>query len=100
MTLAGHELAWGPGGGASEAQGFWAINNGQISIFLYLICRHWQDTIGVGSRGRSPQEIRGFYTLNYRQMSIILYLICDTGRSRIGVGSRGWSPRKLRGSGQ
>ena len=37
MTLAGHELLWGvQGAEPPEAKGFWAINNGQMSIFLYL----------------------------------------------------------------
>ena len=36
VTLAGHELAWGPGAEPPEAQGFGAINYGQMSIFLYL----------------------------------------------------------------
>ena len=37
MTLAGHELLWGvQGAEPPEAKGFWPINNGQMSIFLYL----------------------------------------------------------------
>ena len=60
VTLAGHKLVLGPGGGAPEAQGFWAINNGQMSIFLYPICDTGRTQIGVGSRGRSPLKLRGF----------------------------------------
>ena len=94
MTLAGHELAWGPGAEPPEVQGFWAINNCQMSMLLYLI---WGDTgrsrIGVGSNWRGePPEVQGFWAINYCQMSMILYLNCDTGRSRIGVGSRGGAP--------
>ena len=37
VTLAGHELAWGPGAEPPEFQGFWAINNCQMSMLLYLI---------------------------------------------------------------
>ena len=80
LTLAGHELVWGPGGGANEyffytpeAQRFWAINNGQMSIFLYLICDTGRTRIDVGSRGRSPQKLRCFI-INYRSDEHILYL--------------------------
>ena len=48
MTLGGHELAWGPGGG------FGAINYGQMIIFVYLICDTGRSRIGVGSLRRSP----------------------------------------------
>ena len=70
VTLAGHKLVLGPGGGAPEAQGFWAINNGQMSIFLYLICDTGRSRIGWGVRsinersdGAEPNwclKLRGF----------------------------------------
>ena len=34
VTLAGHELAWGPGAEPPEVQGFWAINNCQMSMIF------------------------------------------------------------------
>ena len=37
VTLVGRQLAWGPGAEPQEAQGFWAINNCQMSMLLYLI---------------------------------------------------------------
>ena len=37
MTLVGRELAWGPEAEPPEVQGFWAINNCQMSMLLYLI---------------------------------------------------------------
>ena len=44
----------GPGTEPSEAQGFWAINYGQMSIFLYLICDTGRSRIGVGSQEAEP----------------------------------------------
>ena len=60
VTLAGHELAWGPGAEPPEIQGFWAINYCQMSMILYLICDTGRSRIGVGSRVRSPRKPRGF----------------------------------------
>ena len=60
VTLAGHELGLGPGAEPPEVQGFWAINNCQMSMLLYLICDTGRSRIGVGSGGRSPQKLRGF----------------------------------------
>ena len=60
MTLAGHKLVFGPGGGALEVQGVLYIKYRQMSIILYLIFGTGRSLIGVGSRGRSPQELRGF----------------------------------------
>ena len=37
VTLVGRELAWGPEAEPPEVQGFWAINNCQMSMLLYLI---------------------------------------------------------------
>ena len=39
VTLAGHELVWGPGAEPPEIQGFWAINYCQMSMLFipYLV---------------------------------------------------------------
>ena len=54
VTLAGHELVWGPGAEPPEVQGFWAINYCQMSMLLYLSCDTGRSRIGVGSRGGAP----------------------------------------------
>ena len=54
MTLAGNELAWGPGAEPPEVHGFWAINNCQMSMLLYLSCDTGRSRICVGSRGEAP----------------------------------------------
>ena len=92
MTLAGHELAWGPGAEPPEFQGFWAINNCQMSTafipyFVTLVGRE----LAWGPEAEPP-EVQGFWAINNCQMSMLLYPSCDTGRSRIEVGSRGGAP--------
>ena len=86
MTLAGHELAWGPGAEPPEVQGFWAINYCQMSMLLYLMAGHEFVTLGgrecVGSRGGAPGSSG---VLGNKFLSDEHALIsCDT--SRIGVG--------------
>ena len=93
MTLVGRELKWGPGAEPPEVQGFWAINNCQMSMLLYPSCDTGRSRIGVGSRGEEPPEVQGFGAINNCQMSMLLYLSCDTGRSRFVVGSGGEAPR-------
>ena len=92
-------MCWVQGAEPPEAKGFWAINNGQMSIFLYLICDTGRTQIDVGSRGGAPRSSDASY-IKISSDVLISYLFCDTGKSRIGVGSRGRSPRKHRGFGQ
>ena len=96
MTLAGHELAWGPGAEPPEVQGFWAINNCQMSMILY--CDTGRSR--VGSRGGAPRSSGVLGNKLLSDEHAFYTLFGDTGRSRIGVGSRGRSPRKFRGFGQ
>ena len=81
MTLAGHELAWGPGAEPPEVQGFWAINNCQMSMLLYLICDTGRSRIGVGSGGEPP-EAQGFWAINYLsdEHAFIPYFVTLAGR--------------------
>ena len=92
MTLAGHELGWGPGAEPPEVQGFWAINNCQMSMILYLSCDTGRSRICVGSRGGAP-EIQGFWAINYCQMSMhfIPYLVTLVGRE-LAWGPGGGAP--------
>ena len=80
MTLAGHELGLGPGAEPPEVQGFWAINNCQMSMLLYLICDTGRSRIGVGSGGEAPRSSRVLY-VKLSSDEHILNLFCDTGRS-------------------
>ena len=43
-------------GSPPEAQEFWAIHDGQMSIVWYLICDTGRTQIGVGSKGRIPRS--------------------------------------------
>ena len=99
MTLAGHELGLGPGAEPPEVQGFWAINNCQMSMILYLSCDTGRSRFVVGSGGEAPRS-SGVLYVKLSSDEHILNLICDTGRSRINLGSRGRNPRKFRGFGQ
>ena len=69
VTLAGHELVWGPGAEPPEIQGFWAINYCQMNmLFIPYLVDNGRSAIGVGSRVR-------FWAINNCQMSMLLYLI-------------------------
>ena len=56
VTLAGTRIGVSVQGAEHpEAQGFWAINYCQMSIFLYLICDTGRTRIGVmGTGGGAP----------------------------------------------
>ena len=56
VTLAGHELSWGPGAEPPES-GVLGVSDEHI---LNLICDTGRSRISVGSRGRSPRKFRGF----------------------------------------
>ena len=99
MTLASQELGLGPGAEPPKVQGFWAINNCQMSMNLYLSCDTGRSRFVVGSGGEAPRS-SGVLYVKLSSDEHILNLICDTGRSRISVGSRGRNPRKFRGFGQ
>ena len=92
MTLAGHELAWGPGAEPPEVQGFWAINNCQMSMILYLSCDTGRSRICVGSRGGAPRSSGVLGNKLSSDEHAFNTLFGDTGRSRIGVGSKGEPP--------
>ena len=100
MTLAGRELAWGPGGGAPGGSGVLGkrFQSDEHICIPYLL--HWQDTNWCWVQGAEPPEAQGFYTLNYRQMGIFLYLMCDTIPGQELAWGPGDSPRKLTGFGQ
>ena len=78
----------GSRGEPPEVQGFWAINNCQMSMILYLSCDTGRSRFVPGSSGVLGNK----WAINYCQMSMLLYPSCDTGRSRIGEGSRGGAP--------
>ena len=71
---------------------FWAIKNGQMSIFLYLICDTDRINNGhklmLGPGGGAPRSSEALY-IKLSSDVLIHYLFCDTGRSRIGVGCTG-----------
>ena len=72
-----------------EVQGFWAINNCQMSMLLYLNCDTGRSRIGVGSRGGAPGNSGVLGNKLLSDEHAFYTLFGDNGRSRIGVGSRG-----------
>ena len=78
-----------------EVQGFWVINNCQMSMILYHNCDTGRSRICGAPRNSGVlgnkllSDEHAFYTL-----------FGDNGRSPIGVGSRVRSPKKPRGFGQ
>ena len=74
MTLAGHELGLGPGAEPPEVQGFWAINNRQMSMILYLSCDTGRSRFVVGSGGEAPRSLGVLYVKFNVRLSIIYYL--------------------------
>ena len=60
VSLAGHKLVLGPGGGAPRSSDALYIKISSDVLISYLFCDTGKSRIGVGSRGRSPQKHRGF----------------------------------------
>ena len=75
-----------------EFQGFWAINNCQMSMLLCLSCDTGRSRIGVGSRGGAPGNLAVWGNKLLSDEHAFYTLFGDNGRSRIGVGSRGGAP--------
>ena len=61
-----------------EAKGFWALNNGQMSIFLYLICVTGRSRIGVGCTGGGAPRNSGCFMgiINNGQKHIFILYLC------------------------
>ena len=51
LTLARHELVWGPGGGAPRSSDALKLNYLQMCLFLYLFCDTGRSRIGVECTG-------------------------------------------------
>ena len=83
-----------------EVQGFWAINNCQMSMILYHNCDTGRSRICVGSRGGVPRNSGVWGNKLLSDEHAFYTLFGDNGRSPIGVGSRVQSPKKPRGFGQ
>ena len=76
-----------------EVQGFWAINNCQMRMILYLNCDTVRSQICVGSRGGVPRNSGVLGNKLLSDEHAFYTLFGDNGRSPIGVGSRGEAPR-------
>ena len=100
MTLAGNELAWGPGAEPPEVHGFWAINNCQMSMILYLNCDTGRSRIGVGSRGGAPGNsgVLGNKLLSDEHAFYTLFV--TLAGHELAWGPGGGAHRKFRGFGQ
>ena len=83
-----------------EVQGFWSINNCQMSMILYLNCDTGRSRICVGCRGGAPGNSGVLGNKLLSDEHAFYTLFGDNGMSPIGVGSRVRSPKKPRGFGQ
>ena len=61
MTLAVQKLVLGPGGGAQEAQGFYRLNYGQMSIFYNLFVKLAGHELAWVPEGGAPRS-SGIFT--------------------------------------
>ena len=93
LTPVGHELVWGPLGGAPGSSGVWAINYRQVGIFftLFVILAGHELAWGPGAE---PPEAHGLWAINNGQMSIFFkYLFVTLAGHKLVLGPGGGAPR-------
>ena len=98
VTLAGHELTWGPRGETPGSSGVLGntLRSDEHKLWGYLIRDTGKTQIDVGSKGRSPRSLGDLY-IKLSSEEHILYLICDTGRVANWRGVQGAEPPEAQG---
>ena len=97
MTLVGRELAWGPRRSPPEIQGFWEINNCQMSMILYHNCDTGRSRICVGSRGGAPRNSGVLGNKLLSDEHAFYTLFGDNGRVANWRGVQGAEPQEAQG---